>query len=160
MTNSIMAQQLTIPYRAHLCVGEFKGKPEDGYIIMPVENYGHIAGKITHLIVQATSRHGDGTEFHECSGEKKIDQTIGDVTPGKSGLFHLTVILPTEAHGADQVIIMGSIDYETGFPKGTDRLIFIRTYEREKSAWIRAAFAGDIDLRGTTKTGHAEQHPN
>jgi hypothetical protein len=138
----IMEGQLAIPHRAYLAIGEPQ-PPIGNEARFPIENYGHVAGRITSVNIEVIVQDPTGEkEQYRRDITKPADAVV---IPGKGNAFALSVYLPDEAE-TGQVLISGEMDYDTGF-KTTDRLSFVRVYIRKRSEWVVASYAFEVDFR-------------
>jgi hypothetical protein len=146
----IMDRQLSIPHRAYLAIGEL-AQPIGDEARFPMENYDHIAARITSVSVEViVQSYPEGKELYR----RDLNKTANEVVvPGKAGAFTLMVNLPREADEG-QIIISGDIDYDTGFTS-TDKLSFVRVYLRHRSAWVTASASMEVDFRGNEKHAHS-----
>jgi hypothetical protein len=138
---NLMEQQIIVPYRARFAIGEPQ-KPIGNEVRFAIENYGHLAGRITYIdatIIVLNTAHGE-TSFHK---SKKFDKTI---IPGKESSIALSFRLPTEVDifGQNvQVMVNGLIEYEIGI-KGTDTLTFSRLYLGQSEKWVTGTPAIEV----------------
>jgi hypothetical protein len=145
---NLMEQQIIVPYRARLAIGEFQ-KPIGNEIRFAIENYGRLAGKITYIdatIIILSTVDGE-TSFHK---SEKFDKTV---IPGKESSIALSFRLPNEVNifGQEaQVLVNGTIDYEVGI-KGSDALTFSRLHLGKSEKWITGTPAIELVFADTDK---------
>jgi hypothetical protein len=138
----IMQQQISIPYRAYLSVGNPATVGDE--IKFPIENYGHVAGRITHVSVEIIVQTLPGRkEVYRRDIQKAVDVLIA---PGKTAHhFALSVYLDLRPQNAD-VVVGGAITYDVGF-SGSDTVHFTNAYNTNLLRWVTAYESIEVDFR-------------
>jgi hypothetical protein len=81
----IMDRQLSIPHRAYLAIGEL-AQPIGDEARFPMENYGHIAARITSVSVEViVQSYPEGKEFYRRDLNKTANETV---VPWEGWCFH------------------------------------------------------------------------
>jgi hypothetical protein len=141
--SEIMMQQLSIPHRAYLAIGEPRITGSETHF--PIWNYGHISGTIQSVSVEIIVQDMQGKEMYRRDIQKSGDMVV---VPGEAhaDACALNVSLPHQAREEDvQLLISGTVSYDTGF-KGTDTLSFVRVYLTNISQWRTASVIFEIDF--------------
>jgi hypothetical protein len=133
-TRKILKQQISVPQRAFLALGE-QERPLGNEVRFSIENYGHVAAKITSveakIIVLDVS--GRKETYH---GKTKAAKNT--VAPGKANIISISFGLPSSTSSqTTRTIIEGTIHYDDGF-NNSDRTPFYR-YRDGEGRWVAAS---------------------
>lgn len=152
-----MEQQIIVPHRARLALGEFQ-KPIGNEIRFAIENYGQLVGRIIYIdatIIILNTMSGE-TSFHK---SEKFDKTV---VPGKESSIALSFRLPTDVDIFSknvQMFVNGTIDYEIGI-KGTDTLTFSRLHLGKSEKWIAGTPAIELDFTKSQAADNKDKKSN
>lgn len=150
-----MERQISVPNRAYLT----NGKPEltnNGTAKIPIQNYGHIEGKIISLDIDIMIQSlPDRKEIYRRNIKEKADESV---VPKDSTDYAIFIRLPREAltSNLSQVIIGCTIEYEVGFRDEngqpiTDILKFCPVLSMPKGQWVAAWQGMEIDFQRKDK---------
>jgi hypothetical protein len=136
-----MNDELEISKRARLLVAE----PEittDGRVKFPIENYGHIDGRITHILVELiVMKPSDGSEIYRRDFERDTDIVV---VPGRNDGVAFFIHLPTQFLTETSLVAV-EVSYDTGFNKA-DKAAFSRVYQGNVGKWQTAYEAETFDF--------------
>ncbi|HTV60554.1 MAG TPA: hypothetical protein VMJ93_16895 [Verrucomicrobiae bacterium] len=148
-------RQIIIPNRAYLRAGE--PALSGGTIFkFPIENYGHIAGRVVSVsveIIVQIARTGREVE--------RLERTIQDKTdiiPGVSNEVALSIEILKLERQRDYVVAV-TLVYETGFGE-SDKVTFVRVFNSDLMRWVTAATTIEISFVKAKDDKQNNPHPN
>jgi len=163
IADSLTNRNLELSQRAYLSYGVPTEYPSNHQLVIPIWNYGHKeCDSIVAILEYATVRPQTKPVifmFHV------IDTIIArriQIQPGRDSAYAIYITLPAlsqktlqevQSH-KQQIVVMGTIIYDTGFLK-MDRLLITVTYNPDRNEWVRGGTGMDIDFN-KGKTVHKE----